>query len=53
VPGVWKVHVDFDNQEARVTYDAKRASVELMSAALQSEGYQGSLKSEPVPGPGG
>lgn len=52
MPGVWKVSVNFDEQEARVTFDARRATVELMSAALRGEGFDGSLKSEPVTVPG-
>jgi len=47
VPGVRSAKVDFDNKEARVKYDPKKATLTQMSAALKKVGYTGSLKSWP------
>lgn len=47
VPGVQKVTVNFDAKEARVTFDANKATIEQMAAALKEAGYEGSLKSWP------
>jgi copper chaperone CopZ len=50
VPGVWKVTVKFNKEEALVEFDAKRTDIDKLSDALRSVGYEGSLKSWPKGG---
>ena len=47
MPGVRKATIDFDKKEARVEFDAKKADIKKMSAALKKVGYTGSFKSWP------
>ncbi len=47
VPGVRKATINFDKKEARVTFDAKKATLKQMNAALKKAGYKGSFKSWP------
>ena len=47
VPGVWKVNVNYHKGQARVQYDAKRATVYDINSALLAIGYEGSLLSGP------
>ena len=47
MPGVRKVKVNFDKKEALVDFDAKKATIEKMTAALKKAGYTGSVKSWP------
>lgn len=47
MPGVRSAKIDFDNSEARVSFDAKKATIKAMSAALEKIGFKGSLKSWP------
>ena len=47
MPGVRSVTIDFDNSEARVNFDANKATLEAMGAALEKIGFKGSLKSWP------
>lgn len=46
MPGVRSATIDFDNSEARVTYDANQATIVAMSKALKKTGFTGSLKSK-------
>ncbi|MCP4447895.1 MAG: heavy-metal-associated domain-containing protein [Myxococcales bacterium] len=47
MPGVRTAKVNFDKKEALVEFDAKKATIVQMSAALNKAGYTGSLKSWP------
>lgn len=47
MPGVRSAKVNFDDSEARVKFDANKATIAAMSAALKKIGYKGSLKSWP------
>ncbi len=47
MPGVRNAKVDYDNKEALVEFDANKATIDAMSAALAKAGYKGSLKSWP------
>ncbi len=47
MPGVRSAKIDFDNSEARVKFDANKATIKAMSAALEKIGFKGSLKSWP------
>lgn len=47
MPGVWKVTVKYNKEEALVEYDAKRCDVDKLGDALRTIGYEGGLKSVP------
>jgi copper chaperone CopZ len=47
VPCVRKAEVDFNKKEAYITADKKTLDVQAMIKALDSVGYQGSVKSGP------
>lgn len=47
MPGVRSAKINFDDSEARVKFDAKKATIKAMAAALEKIGYKGSVKSWP------
>ena len=44
MPGVRKAIIDYDAKEARVTYNSKKATIDVMAKALEKIGYKGSFK---------
>lgn len=47
MPGVRKAKIDFDKKEAYVEFDASKATIDKMDAALKTVGFSGSVKSWP------